>query len=44
MSGPEGVNITRQIFWNVHSGPDFAILGVEEGCDGDSAKKMGNEY
>ena len=23
---------------------DYAILGAEEGCDGDSAKKMGNEY
>ncbi len=25
-------------------GLDYAILGAEEGCDGDSAKKMGNEY
>ncbi len=25
-------------------GIDYAILGPEEGCDGDSAKKMGNEY
>lgn len=26
------------------AGLDYAILGSEEGCDGDSAKKMGNEY
>ncbi|MBU1701575.1 MAG: 4Fe-4S dicluster domain-containing protein [Candidatus Eisenbacteria bacterium] len=26
------------------AGVDFAILGTEEGCCGDSAKKMGNEY
>ncbi|OPZ58462.1 MAG: succinate dehydrogenase/fumarate reductase iron-sulfur subunit [Deltaproteobacteria bacterium ADurb.Bin510] len=25
-------------------GLDYAILGAEEGCDGDSARKMGNEY
>jgi Fe-S oxidoreductase/nitrate reductase gamma subunit len=26
------------------AGLDFAILGTEEGCCGDSAKKIGNEY
>ena len=26
------------------AGLDYAILGTEEGCDGDSARKMGNEY
>ena len=26
------------------AGVDFAILGTEEGCCGDSAKKIGNEY
>jgi len=26
------------------AGMDFAILGTEEGCCGDSAKKIGNEY
>jgi len=26
------------------AGLDYAILGTEEGCDGESAKKMGNEY
>ncbi len=26
------------------AGLDYAILGTEEGCCGDSAKKLGNEY
>ena len=26
------------------AGVDFAILGVEEGCTGDPARRMGNEY
>jgi len=37
---------TTQAFTKVlkHAGVDFAILGVEELCNGESARRIGNEY
>jgi Fe-S oxidoreductase len=37
--------VTRAIFKILKEGKvDFAILGTEEGCNGDSARRLGNEY
>lgn len=37
--------VTRAIFKILkEGGVDFAILGTEEGCNGDSARRLGNEY
>jgi Fe-S oxidoreductase/nitrate reductase gamma subunit len=37
--------VTRDIFKILKEGKvDFAILGTEEGCNGDSARRLGNEY
>jgi Fe-S oxidoreductase len=37
--------VTRSIFKILKEGKvDFAILGTEEGCNGDSARRLGNEY
>ena len=37
--------VTRSIFEILKAGKvDFAILGTEEGCNGDTARRLGNEY
>src|SRR5690606_5615254 len=37
--------VTRSIFKILKEAKvDFAILGTEEGCNGDSARRLGNEY
>jgi Fe-S oxidoreductase len=37
--------VTRSIFQILKAAKvDFAILGTEEGCSGDSARRLGNEY
>ncbi len=37
--------VTRSIFKILkEGGVDFAILGTEEGCNGDTARRLGNEY
>ncbi len=41
----EGKKISRALVTILHkAGVDFAILGTEEKCCGDSARRLGNEY